>query len=140
MIAGTQLIYRLKNAVRLLIDYRPGVDAFNFYWSATELGAYTLFAENLTNQASLVPPTKGKVLFEFYPSLITLPVQWDNDQTNYIKIAEVIGGVVGAQEGPMAIPTRTEMIGQKDQMVAFGFNKDSQKFIPLAVDVDGKLL
>lgn len=140
-ITGVQLIYRLRNAVRLLIDYRDdGTDSFNFYWSDTELGVYTLFSEDLINRPSKFPAIKGKILFEFYPSLITNPTNWDNDQTNYIKIAPVVGGVVGAQEGPMAIPTREEMIVQKDQVVAFGFNKTTNKFIPLAVNEDGEII
>jgi len=135
-IQGTQLIYRLVDTVRLLIDYRDSVDSFNFYWSATEGGAYTLFAEGIPNEPSNNPAIRDKVQFEFTPSTIT---GWDNTQANYIKIAPVTGGTPGSQEGPMEVPTRKELIFQKDQVVAYGFNKDEQKFIPLAVNQDGEL-
>ena len=136
-ISGVQLIYRLPDTVRLLVEYRDGVDTFNFYWSATEGGAYTLFKEDLLNEPSKIPAIKGKVLYDFVPSTIS---GWDNSQTNYIKMAPVTGGVVGAQEGPMTIRTREELITYADKMIAYGFNKDEQRFIPLAVNEDGELI
>lgn len=139
-ILGMQLIYRLKDTVRLLTDYRTGSpppDTFNFYWSPTAIGVYTLFQTNIKNEPSVIPSIKGKVLFEFNPSSIS---GWNNAQTNYIKMALVTGGVVGAQEGPMTIPTKDEMIQWADKVVAFGFDSTTQKYIPVAVDSTGKLL
>lgn len=138
-ITDVQLIYRLQDTVRVLINYRDGVDSFNLYWSATEGGAYTLFAEGILNEEGKIPSIKNKALYDFNPSTITIPTAWDNNQTNFIKLAPVTNGTIGALEGPMKIPTRLELINQKDQVVAFGFNKDSQKFIPLAVNEDGEL-
>lgn len=140
-IAGVQLVYRLKDFVRLLIDYResPTPDTFNLYWSTTSGGAYTLFAEKILNQPSSIPQIRGKILFEFVPSQITNPTQWDNNQTNYIKLAPVTGGVVGAQEGPIEIPTKDEVKQPSDGMTMYGFNKDLQKFIAVSVDQDGKV-
>ena len=135
-ITGVQLIYRLQDTVRLLIDYRDGVDTFNLYWSSTSGGAYTKFAEGILNEEGKIPHIKSRALYDFNPSTIS---SWDNDQTNYIKLAPVTSGVEGAQEGPMEIPTRLELIVPKDQYVAYGFNKDAQKFIPLAVNEDGEL-
>ena len=73
-ITGVQLIYRLKDTVRLLIDYRTGSpppDFFNFYWSSTELGVYTVFATNIINEPNQRPSVRGKIIFEFKPSTIT---------------------------------------------------------------------
>lgn len=139
-LSGVQLIYRLKNTIRLLIDYRdgsPAPDSFNFYWSSTEGGAYTSFATGIENIGSNVASVRGKIVFDFIPSLIA---GWDNNQANYIKMAPVTGGVEGAQEGPMQIPTVREMTGPADTVVVYGFNKANQKYIPLAVDEDGKLI
>ena len=135
-ISGTQLIYRLQDTVRLLIDYRSGVDTFNFYWSSTEGGAYTSFYEGLINEKSDVPSIRGKIVFDFNPSAIS---GWNNDQTNWIKLAPVTGGIVGAQEGPLKIMTRLEMIPPKDATVIYGFNSSSQTYIPMAVNEDGEL-
>ena len=139
-IAGIQLIYRLKDTVRLLIDYRDGTpppDTFNFYWSSTSGGAYVQFATGVKNEPSKIPSIKDKIVFEFNPSQIS---GWDNSQENYLKMTEVIGGAESAQEGPMDVPTKNEMIQYADKMIAFGFDKTTQKFIPLAVDSTGKLL
>ena len=141
-ITGVQLIYRLKDTVRLLIDYRTGSpppDTLNFYWSSTELGAYTLFASGIINEPSTTPSVRGKIIFEFKPSTITNPTNWDNLQTNYIKMSTVTSGVESALEGPMPIPTKDENIYPTEKVVAFGFYEDDQKFIPLAVDDEGKL-
>ena len=135
-IAGFQLIYRLKDTVRLLIDYRVGPDSFNLYWSATELGVYALFA-GVINKPSNVPSIRGKILFEFNPSMI---VGWSNLQDNFLKMKPVTGGIEGAFEGPMKVPTREEMLPWAEKMISYGFNKDEQRFIPLAVDTTGKLL
>lgn len=138
-IQGVQLIYRLQDTVRLLIDYResPTPDSFNLYWSSTSGGSYTLFAEGILNKPSNEPAIRGKILVDVIPSTIS---GWDNNQTNYIKLAPVTGGSVGAQEGPMTIKTRKELIQPSDSTVVYGFNKDEQKFIPLSVNTDGELI
>jgi hypothetical protein len=137
-ITGAQLIYRLQNTVRLLMDYRqnPTPDSYNLYWSSTELGVYVKFASFL-NEPSRTPSIRGKIQFEFIPSTI---VGWDNSKDNWLKIKPVTAGVEGAFEGPMKVPTREELINYAEKTISYGFNKDSQKFIPLAVDVDGKLI
>jgi len=142
-INGVQIIYRLRDFVRLLIDYRGGVtppDTFNLYWSTTSGGAYTLFLSKILNEPNTNPAVKGKVIADFIPSTITNPVQWDNIQTNYIKLAPVTGGVVGAQEGPLAIPTRNEMLFPIIRTASYGFNKNLQQFIPIAVNDEGKII
>ena len=138
MITGLQLIYRLQDTVRLLMDYRenPTPDSFNLYWSAAIAGVYVKFASFL-NVPSNIPSIRGKILFEFYPSTI---VGWNNSTDNFLKLAPVTGAVVGALEGPMTVPTKQETIYYAEKSISYGFNKDLQKFIPLAVDTDGKLL
>jgi len=139
-ITGVQLVYRLKDTVRLLIDYRNGgtpPDSFNLYWSSTSAGVYTLFQTHILNQPSDVPSIKGRILTEFHPSQI---VGWNNLQTNFLKMAPVTGGAIGALEGPMTIPTREEMFSWAEKSIIFGFDKVTQKFIPIAVDSTGKLL
>ena len=135
-IQGVQTIYRLRTTVRLLIDYRTGVDSFNLYYSHTNIGAYIALG-SVKNIASKVPATKGKILFEFHTdSLVT----WDNDTINYIKLAPVVGGAEGALEGPLIIPTRVESILPKEFAVIYGLNINSQKFIPISVDPTGKVM
>jgi hypothetical protein len=134
-IQGVQLIYRLSTTIRLFIDKRTGVDSYNFYWSNVVGGPYTLF-RNIINSASRTPATRGKVVFEFNTSSL---VGWSNDVQNYIKMAPVTGVVVGAQEGPLLIPTRISRIIPKEYAVIYGLNTDSQKFIPVSVDETGKV-
>lgn len=139
-IAGVQLIYRLRDTIRLLIDYRgtPVIpDTFNFYWSSTSGGVYVLFASGIKNEPSKNPAIRGKISFDFLSSTI---VGWDNFKTNYIKMTSVTVGVEGVLEGPMIIPSREEMITFADKQLIFGYNRDSDKFLPLAVDQDGKLI
>jgi hypothetical protein len=135
-IQGVQVIYRLRTTIRLLIDYRASVDSFNFYYSNVELGPYTLI-DSVSNIASLVPSTKGKIVFEFHTDSL---VGWDNETRNYIKLAPVTGGIEGVLEGPLMIPTRTESIIPKEFSVVYGLNKDLQKFIPISVDQTGKVM
>jgi hypothetical protein len=139
-IAGVQLIYRLRDTIRLLIDYRgtPVVpDTFNFYWSSTSGGVYNLFVSGIKNEPSHEPAIRGKINFDFLSSTI---VGWDNFKTNYIKMSSVTGGIEGALEGPMTIPSREEMITFADKQLIFGYNRDEDRFIPLAVDPNGKLI
>lgn len=135
-IQGVQLIYRLRSTIRLLVSYRTGVDSFNFYYSNIEVGPYVLLGSVL-NIASLIPSTRGKIVFEFHTDSL---VGWDDQTRNYLKLAPVIGGVEGVQEGPMMIPTRVESIIPKEFSVIYGLNKDSQKFIPVSVDATGKVM
>jgi hypothetical protein len=135
-IQGVQVIYRLRTTIRLFVDYRQGVDSFNFYYSNVEVGPYSSLG-SVSNIASLVPSTKGKVVFEFHTDSL---VGWNDDTRNYIKLASVVSGVEGVVEGPLMIPTRTESIIPKEFSVIYGLNKDSQKFIPISVDSTGKVM
>jgi hypothetical protein len=135
-IQGAQLIYRLKETIRLLIDYRAGVDSFNFYFSSSSGGPFILSLGSIINKASNVPATRGKVVFEFNTTNV---IGWNDDIANYVVLMPVVGGVEGAPEGPMTIPTRIETIMPKDYSVMYGFNKTLQKFIPVSVDSDGKM-
>jgi len=134
-ITDVQLIYRLQNTVRLLIGNRPNVEAYKFYHAAAVGGPYVAFA-TVQNLPSLNPPTKGQVVFEFFPSGLS----WDNTIKHFLKMAPIIGGVEQAQEGPLVVPVRYEYAKNPKDMVMFGFNTTEQRFIPVAVDADGKLL
>jgi len=135
-IQGVQLIYRLQTTIRLFIDYRTGVSSFNVYYANLSVGPYALIS-SIENVASRQPATRGKIVFEFQTSTL---VNWNDETKNYIKVAPVVGGVEQPLEGPLEIPTRIETIRPKEFSVIYGFNKDSQKFIPVLVDDAGKLL
>jgi len=135
-ITGIELIYRLLNTVRLLITYRAGVDAYRFYHATALGGPYVQIVPDVLNLSSILPPTRGKIVFEFYPSALT----WDNTVKHFLKMAPIVGGVPQPLEGPLVVPVRYEYSKNPKDMVAFGFNKAEQRFIPLAVDPDGVLL
>ena len=135
-IQGVQIIYRLRQTVRLFIDYRENVDSFNLYYCNTVGGVYALIGA-VDNVASTSPASRGKVVYEFSTESLT---NWVDTTSNYIKLAPVVGVVEGAQEGPLKIPSRTETIAPKEFSVMFGFNKDTQKFVPVAVDGDGNII
>jgi hypothetical protein len=135
-IQGVQIIYRLRTTIRLFIDSRTSVDSFNIYFCNTPSGSYTLLGSVL-NIASEVPATRGKIVFEFHTDSL---VGWNDDTSNYLKLAPVVGGVEGVLEGPLEIPTRVENITPKDFSVMYGLNRDSQKFVPVAVDSTGKVI
>jgi len=134
-IAGLQVIDRLSTSVRLLIDYRVGVDSVRLYWSATELGVYAEFAD-IPNVPSKIPSLRGKILFTFFPAGIGM----DNEDRNYIKLAPIIGGVPGALEGPTIIFSRREMKVPVEMNLMAGYNIDLNKVIAVAVDEDGKII
>jgi len=137
MIVGAQLIYRLADFVRLLIDYRnDSTDSFNFYWAPTSVGPYSLF-KTINNIPSKEPQFRNKILVEFSPSLIS---GWDNQQTNFMKMAPVISGVEGLVEGPIEIPTRLELTKPADKFVVYGFEKATQQYIPISVNHDGEVI
>jgi len=135
-IQGVQVIYRLVSTIRLFVDYRTSVDSFNVYYSGVEVGPYT-FLKNVLNAPSKVSASKGKIIFEFHTDAL---VGWNNNERNYIKLSEVIGGVEGVLEGPLVILPRLENITPKEYTVIMGLNKDLQKFIPVLVDSTGKLV
>jgi hypothetical protein len=118
-----------------LIAYRVNVDAYRFSHAAVVGGPYVAFA-TIQNLPSILPSTRGKVVFEFYPSALT----WDNTIKHFLKMEPITGGVPGPIEGPLVVPVRYEYAKNPKDTVAFGFNKDEQRFIPIAVDKDGVLL
>lgn len=135
-IQGVQVIYRLRSTIRLFIDYRQNVDSFNLYYSNIKGGPY-IFLNFVTNVVSKSPATRGKIIFEFNTDSLG---GWDNDSRNYIKLSEVIGGIEGVLEGPLTILTRLESVVPKEFSVMYGLNKDLQKFIPISVDENGKVM
>jgi hypothetical protein len=135
-IQGVQLIYRLRTTIRLFIDYRTNVDSFNLYYSNILIGPYT-FLKTISNIASKIPSTRGKIVFEF--DTLNL-IGWNNDTLNYIKLTQIINGIEGNQEGPLEVPTRLEKIIPKEFSVIYGLDYGSQKFVPISVDSSGKLI
>lgn len=135
MINGVQLIYRLHTTVRLLIDYRAGVDSFNFYWSANIGGPYTKFS-NIENIASDKPAIRGKIMFEFNTG--NSGINWNNANDNYVEMAPVTGGVEGAKEGPLLITPRYDY-ASREITTMYGYNEVEDRYIPVAVDTDGKV-
>lgn len=135
-IQGVQIIYRLRQTIRLFVDYRVDVDSFNFYYCDEPEGSYTLFG-SVQNEPSNAPATRGKIVFEFNTDSLT---NWDDNARNYIELAPVTNNVEGPLEGPLTIPTRVETIIPKEFSVMYGFNRDSQRFIPVSVDADGNVV
>lgn len=138
-ITGVQLIYRLRETIRLLIDYRTGVDSFNVYCAKVLVGPYGLIA-NVADIASNVPAIRGKIQLEFGTAPLETAGFWDNNVVNYIKLAPVVGGVEGALEGPLNVPTRVSTIIPKEFAAMYGFDATNQKFIPVIVNAEGKLI
>ncbi|MDD5650244.1 MAG: hypothetical protein PHF86_07510 [Candidatus Nanoarchaeia archaeon] len=135
-IQGVQIIYRLKQVVRLFIDPREDVDSFNLYYSDTESGTYYDLGV-ISNKSSDVPATRGKIVFEFNTEILE---HWSDSSRNYIKLAPVEGGVEGTLEGPLIIPTRIESIHPKEFSVMYGYNRDGDRFLPVSVDEAGKVI
>jgi hypothetical protein len=135
-IQGVQIIYRLRSTIRLLIDYRSGVDFFKLYYANLAIGPYVLL-KLIPNIASNNPSTRGKIVFEFNTTSL---VGWNDNTINYIKMSQIIGGIEGILEGPLEIPTRIEKILPKEFSVIYGLDYDSQQFIPISVDSTGKLI
>lgn len=146
MLKKIQVIYRLDSRVVLMWSRRPNQDSdtnpshFNVYFSNLVAGPFVKIAE-VDNISPDAPAYLGKVVYNLIPTSIP---GWDNATTNYIRLAPVIGGVEQAQEDYIAIPpysvnglrlTRETTA----PMIAVGFNKDENRFIPLSVDKDGKL-
>ena len=137
-ITGVQLIYRLRETVRLLVDYRIGVDSFNIYWSNASGGPYTLF-NNFENVPIPQGSFKNRIPFEF--NVGPLGLNWNNTITNYIKIAPVTGGVEGALEGPLIVPAKFEKskyAATKSSLVV-GYYEAEERYVPVAVDSVGKV-
>jgi hypothetical protein len=133
-ITGVQLYIRYRDAVRLLITQRAGIDSFNIYGATSSGGIYVLLG-NVNNTGSMDPQIRGKTIFGFTPSAFS----WDNDTTNFVKVAPVIGIIEGVLEGPMTIPSVHDMILDRSVNI-LGFNKDQDRYIDVAVDTDGQLI
>ena len=132
-IQGTNLITRHRDAIRILIDYRTGIDSFNLYWSTNFAGPFVLFG-SVANTYALESQIRGKIFYGFIPSTIG----WNNDNTNYLKLTPVIGGIEGAFEGPMIVPPVRDHIVDKSVNI-LGFDSVENRFINIAVDSAGKI-
>ena len=139
-ITGVQLIYRLTNTVRLLIDERPSpVEAFSLKNSVNVGGPFVEF-KKVQNKGSVEPQIRGRIMVEVIPQSV---VGWDNNLTNYITLHEIIGGVEQAAEGPMVVPVIYQFNKGDvsiESVVINGFNSSEQKFVPIAVDTNGKVI
>jgi hypothetical protein len=126
-----EVLYRLVEYIQLSIWERVGVDSFNIYQSTIDVGPYTLFTST-PNEGSNEFRTKGRILVSFNPK----DFSWDNEATNYIKIAPVTGGVEGPLEGPVKIlPLHYEKAISVDRMAMFVYDDVNQRYIPASTSM-----
>jgi len=140
-----QVIYRLENLVTLFWPVRPNdsnntsPESYNLYWSNSVSGTYSLIG-SVENRGSSNRAYHKKVVFNVIPSRVG---GWDNSNTNWVKIAAVIGGVEQAAETPIAInPHSVDNMLLKypfDRTVIVGYNSDENKLVPVSVDQNGKV-
>lgn len=124
-------------------DTRPTV--YNVYWDASSSGAFTALLGSVDNISCAEPfgnrSYKNKVVL----TVITGQVPgWDDLVTNYVRLNAVIGGVEQAAEDVVAVPPYTTngmrlVYPDLRTSAIIGFNKDENRFIPVSVDIDGKV-
>jgi hypothetical protein len=125
-----ETIYRLTEYIQMTIKLRSNVDSFNVYQSTNIAGPWT-FLLNVENTQS-EKRFKGRTVFQFNPNLIG----WSNDVSNYIVIHPVVGGVEGAQEGPVTIfPLHYEHAKSVDRTSIFVYDKGSERYVPATTDM-----
>lgn len=140
-----QVIYRLENLVTLFWPIRPNdtnstsPESYNLYWCSTIAGAYTAIG-SVENEGSSNRAYHNKVVFNVVPSQVG---GWNNANTNWVKVAAVIGGVEQSAETPVAInPYAVDNMLLKypfDRTVIVGYNSDENRLIPVSVDQTGKV-
>jgi len=135
-----ELIYRTPVFVQMTIKLRDNVDYFKIYQSTNNV-LYTYMMDVLNNTPNdLVNKRRflGRCVFQFNPN----DVAWNNDVTNYITFAPVVGGVEGAQEGPKIIPP---LHADQHDLVSYNrvslhaWNDVFKRYVPLQADDDFKL-
>lgn len=121
-----ETIYRLSEFIQMTIRVRQNVDSFNVYQSNNIVGPW-VFLVNVINVSSVEKRFKGRAVFQFNPQTIG----WNNDTSNYITINPVVGGVEGAQEGPVTVyPLHFEHAKSVDRTSLFVYDNLSKRYVP----------
>lgn len=126
-----ETIYRLSEFIQMTIKVRPNVDSFNIYQSNNVGGPWT-FLLNVANLPSTEKRFKGRTVFQFNPQTIG----WNNTVNNFIAINSVVGGVEGAQEGPVTIyPLHFEHAKSIDRTSIFVYDNAADRYVPATTDM-----
>jgi hypothetical protein len=144
-----EIIYRLQNRVVLSWPMRPNrltdqsPSSYNVYWDSSLAGAFTTLLATLDNNSSGSSLLFNKrIKLNISPSLYSF---WDNDKTNYVRLKAVVGGAEQSFEQITAIPPYT-VDGMRlhypelRTTAIIGYNKDENRFIPVNVDANGKII
>jgi hypothetical protein len=122
--------------------------SFNVYWDPSSTGTFTRLLGSVSNCTNLTPEAFGnrsyyqKIVLNVCPSQIA---GWNNDIANYINMKAVIGGVEQAFESVVVVaPYTTNSLMRLHYpeikvAAAVGWNDSEQRFIPVAVDTNGKV-
>lgn len=146
-----QIIYRLSNKLILMWPVRPNESnntkptSYNVYWDVSSVGAFATLLSSVDNMSCAEPFGNRSYKNKAVLTVITSQVPgWDDAVTNYVRLAAVIGGVEQAAEDVVTVPpynTNGMRLVYPDLRTSaiIGFNKDENRFIPVSVDVDGKV-
>lgn len=146
-----QVVYRLSNRITLMWPVRPNESteqapsSYNVYWDTAVGGTFTSLLVNVSNtyQNSFGSRTyHNKVVVNLAPNQIP---GWVNDATNYVRLKAIIGGALQAFEDVVAIPPYTTsgmrlIYPELRTSAIVGYNSGEQRFIPVSVDTDGKVI
>jgi hypothetical protein len=149
-----QVIYRLTNRITLMWPSRPNdsnstqPQSFNVYWDTSSSGAFTALIANVPNISYArdsfgVRSYANKVVLNITPTQIS---GWNNDITNYVRLTAVINGIEQTAEAVINIEPYTSNgimrlhYPELQTRAIIGFNKDENRFIPVSVDTNGKVI
>jgi hypothetical protein len=122
--------------------------SFNVYWDVSSSGQFVNLLANVSNVSSSrnsfgFRSYANKVVFNVIPTQIP---GWNNDVTNYVCLAAVIGGTEQAPEAVINIEPYTSNglmrlhYPELQARAIVGFNADEKRFIPVSVDSSGKVI
>lgn len=146
-----QVVYRLPSRITLMWPKRPNAgnntnpSKYNLYWDASAVGPFNKLLGSVENSASDDPvgmrAYHDKVVFHFIPEKVP---GWIDDQANYVRLRAVIGGAEQVPEEIVAIPSYTSngmrlRYPELRTTAIVGYDKESNQFIPVAVDLSGKV-
>jgi hypothetical protein len=136
-----QVVYRLSDRITLMWPVRPNDSnatsptSYNVYWDTAVGGGFTTLLVSVDNGKSPrdsfgVRSYANKVVVHITPSLVP---GWNNDVTNYVLLKPVTGLVEGSAEAiiPIVPYTTGNMRLHYPEL---------QRFIPVSVNADGKLI
>jgi len=119
--------------------------SYNVYWDASSAGTFTKKLVSVSNASQTAFGARSyhsKVVVNLVPSQIP---GWNNNVTNYVRLKAVVGGVEQAFEEIVAIaPYSTNGMRLRypelQTAAIVGFNSSEQRFIPVSVDTNGKVI